>query len=148
MTAITGNDIELVRRSRSRERYRDFSDDERAAYARIHAALNELGQIALSGLGGARDYVLNLTSGFRPASGIRGGKPKDLWFGIYRKENDQRFLGNPQIFMIVSERGIEYGFAPLTHPDDFSNQEFGAFASRSPLDRALPASETHDDRSE
>ena len=25
--------------------------------------------------------------------------------------------------MIVSSRGIEWGFAPLTHPDDFSNQE-------------------------
>ena len=25
--------------------------------------------------------------------------------------------------MIVSGRGIEYGFSPLTHPDDFSNQE-------------------------
>lgn len=25
--------------------------------------------------------------------------------------------------MIVSDRGIEYGFSPLTHPDDFSNQE-------------------------
>src|SRR4029078_10111722 len=68
-------------------------------------------------------YVLKLTSGFHPASGIRGGKPKDLWFGVYRKENEKSFLGNPQIFMIVSSRGIEYGFSPLTHPDDFSNQE-------------------------
>jgi hypothetical protein len=25
--------------------------------------------------------------------------------------------------MIVSSRGIEYGFSPLTHPDDFSNQD-------------------------
>ena len=25
--------------------------------------------------------------------------------------------------MIVSDRGIEYGFSPLTHPDDFSNQD-------------------------
>jgi hypothetical protein len=37
-----------------------------------------------------------ITSGFHPASGVRGGKPKDLWFGIFRKENEQRFLGNPQ----------------------------------------------------
>ena len=25
--------------------------------------------------------------------------------------------------MIVSERGIEYGFSPLTHPDDFTNPD-------------------------
>jgi hypothetical protein len=25
--------------------------------------------------------------------------------------------------MIVSGRGIEWGFSPLTHPDDFSNQD-------------------------
>jgi hypothetical protein len=80
-------------------------------------------EIAVNELGGARDYVLKLTSGFHPASGVRGAKPKDLWFGIYRKENEKRFLGNPQVFMIGSSRGIEWGFSPLTHPDDFSNQD-------------------------
>lgn len=83
----------------------------------------ELGRIGVDALGGTRDYVLKLTSSFHPASGVRGGKPKDLWFGIYRKQNQERFLGNPQVFMIVSERGIEYGFSPLTHPDDFTNPE-------------------------
>ena len=120
---ITSHDIELIRQSRSRDRYTDFSDEERAAHKRVHEALRRLGEIAVEELGGARDYVLKLTSGFHPASGIRGGKPKDLWFGVFRKENEQQFLGNPQIFMIVSGRGIEYGFSPLTHPDDFSNQE-------------------------
>ena len=121
--SLTSSDIALIRQSRSRDKYADFSDEERAAYKRVHEALRKLGQMALAELGGARDYVLKLTSGFHPASGIRGGKPKDLWFGIYRKENEKNFLGNPQIFMIVSSRGIEYGFSPLTHPDDFSNQE-------------------------
>jgi hypothetical protein len=117
------NDIQLISQSRSRDKYSDFSDDERAAHKRVHDALHRLGEITRDELGGARDYVLKFTSGFHPASGIRGGKPKDLWFGIFRQENEQRFLGNPQIFMIVSSRGIEYGFSPLTHPDDFSNQE-------------------------
>ena len=120
---ITSNDIQLISQSRSRERYTDFSDEERAAHKRVHEALRRLGEIAVDELGGARDYVLKLTSGFHPASGIRGGKPKDLWFGVFRKENEQGFLGNPQVFMIVSGKGIEYGFSPLTHPDDFSNQE-------------------------
>jgi MrcB-like, N-terminal domain len=120
---VTSHDIELIRQSRSRDRYTDFSDEERAAHKRVHEALRRLGEIAVDELGGARDYVLKLTSGFHPASGIRGGKPKDLWFGVFRKENEQQFLGNPQIFMIVSGRGIEYGFSPLNNPDDFFNQE-------------------------
>src|SRR5262245_34889665 len=120
---VQGHDIELIRQSRSRDKYADFSDEERKAYQRVHAALAHLGRVALDELGGARDYILKLTSGFHPASGVRGGKPKDLWFGIYRKENQDRFLGNPQVFMIVSARGIEYGFSPLTHPDDFTNPE-------------------------
>jgi hypothetical protein len=50
--------------------------------------------VTVDELGGPRDYVMKLTSGFHPASGVRGGKPKDLWFGIYRNENEERFLGN------------------------------------------------------
>ena len=121
--ALSTQDIELIRQSRSRDRYADFSFEERRAHERVHDALQELGTTAVEELGGSRDYSLKLTSGFHPASGVRGGKPKDLWFGVYRKENESRFLGNPQLFMIVSGRGIEYGFSPLTHPDDFSNQE-------------------------
>ena len=116
MPILAGHDIELIGQSRHRDKYKDFSDDERAAHQRVHAALAQLGQIGVEELGGARDYVLKLTSGFHPASGVRGGKPKDLWFGIYRKENEERFLGNPQVFMIVSERGIEYGFSPSNAP--------------------------------
>ncbi len=120
---ISGRDIELFRQSRSREKYTDFTTDERTAHKRVHDALRRLGEIALKELGGERDYALKLTSGFHPVSGIRGRKPKDLWFGVYRKANDEKFLGNPQLFMIVSTRGVEWGFAPLTHPDDFSNQD-------------------------
>ena len=120
---INSRDIALIRQSRSHDKYTDFSVEERAAYKRVHEVLRQLGQTALTELGGARDYVLKLTSGFHPNSGIRGGKPKDLWFGVYRKENEKTLLGNPQIFMVVSGRGIEYGFSPLTHPDDFSNQD-------------------------
>ena len=73
---ITSHDIELIRQSRSRDRYTDFSDEERAAYKRVHEALRRLGEIAVDELGGARDYVLKLTSGFHPASGYSRRKAK------------------------------------------------------------------------
>jgi hypothetical protein len=120
---VTETDIELIHQSRTRNRYADFSDAERDAHTRVHEVLRQLGAIAVEELGGARDYSLKLTSGFHPRSGVRGAKPKDLWFGVYRKENEEPFLANPQIFMIVSQRGVEWGFSPLTHPDDFSNQD-------------------------
>lgn len=107
---LSAHDIELIRQTRSRDKYTDFSADERTAYKLVHEALRRLGEITVDELGGPRDYVLKLTSGFHPASGIRCGKPKDLWFGVYRKENEERFLGNPQVFMIVSSRGVEWGF--------------------------------------
>jgi hypothetical protein len=120
---LAGHDIELIRQSRSRDRYTDFSEEEKTAHRRVHEALRQLGEVAVDELGGTRHYVLKLTSGFHPASGVRGDKPKDLWFGVYRKENEDPFLGNPQVFMIVSDRGVEWGFCPLTHPDVFTNQD-------------------------
>lgn len=78
--------------------------------------LGQLGHLVVDELGGSRDYTLKLTSGFHPDSGVRGGKPKDLWFGVYRKDNERRFLGNPQVFMMVSERGIEYGLIFVNPP--------------------------------
>lgn len=120
---ISGADIEHLKSSRMRDRYAELTPDERWAHQRIHAALQHLGSIALGELGGEPTYLLKLTSGFHSSSGIRGYNPKDLWFGVYRRDNERTFLGNPQIFMIVSPRGVEYGFGALTHPDDFSNQE-------------------------
>ncbi len=70
--------------------------------------------------------MAQFTSGFHLVSGVRGALPKDLWFGIYRRENVDAFVGHPQLFLIVSGKetysGIEYGFAATTHPADFSNQ--------------------------
>jgi hypothetical protein len=60
------------------------------------------------------------TSQFYPESGVRGFVPKDVWFAVYNARNRDEFIGMPQVFMIVSERGIEYGFAASIHPNDFS----------------------------
>lgn len=52
--SLSGHDIELIRQSRSRERYADFSAEEKAAHKRVHEALLRLGQVALHELGGPR----------------------------------------------------------------------------------------------
>ena len=58
-TLITTRDLELIRQSRSRDKYVDFSADEQAAYRRVHEALDRLGQMTVDKLGGARGAYLN-----------------------------------------------------------------------------------------
>jgi hypothetical protein len=122
---IHSSDVELLRSSRDRDRYADLSSEERAAYERVHAALGRLGRLVQEELGGA-EYEVRLTSGFHLKSGVRGAIPKDLWFGVYRRQNAKEFLGNPQLFAIASGRGVELGFYTSTHPSDFSNSELKA----------------------
>ncbi len=121
---ITEEDIRLIASARQKAgsgtRYSELTEEERNAYGRVHAALEILGDLAARQLGHADDVAVRLTSGFHPAAGVRGYVPKDLWFAVYPTENADTLAGNPQIFMIVSERGVEYGFGAAVHPRDFS----------------------------
>ena len=47
MRRLLGRDIELIRQSRSRDKYTDFSAEERAAHKRVHEALRQLGDSSL-----------------------------------------------------------------------------------------------------
>ncbi|MDN4984296.1 DUF3578 domain-containing protein [Bradyrhizobium sp. WYCCWR 13022] len=123
--SIHSRDVELLRLSRDRDRYADLSSEESAAYERVHAALGRLGRLVQEELGDA-EYEVRLTSGFHLKSGVRGAIPKDLWFGVYRKQNATEFLGNPQLFAIASGKGVELGFYVSTHPSDFSNSDLKA----------------------
>lgn len=122
---ISSHDIELMRLSRSRDRYANLSPEERGAYERVHSALGQLARMVQEELGPA-DYDCRLTSGFHLQSGVRGAIPKDLWFGVFRRENATAFLGNPQLFAIASGRGVEVGFYTSTHPSDFYNSTLKA----------------------
>ena len=117
---IAASDIALFRSSKKKSKYADLTDAERDAYIRITKALKFYGNAVVDYLG-SDEYEVLFTSGFHLRSGIRGYVPKDLWFGVYAKENGSKWVGCPQIFMIVSERGIEFGFGPSTHPSGFSN---------------------------
>ena len=123
---ITSSDIELIASAREKAtsgtKYADLDQSERDAFGRVHTALAILGDIVAAELGDAEDVSVKLTSGFHPRAGVRGYIPKDLWFAVYPAENADTLAGNPQLFMIVSERGLEYGFGAAVHPNDFSTQ--------------------------
>lgn len=121
---ITSDLVTLIKQSREANiKYTDLSVDELHAYQTVYSTLESLGKEVLQRLGGTSKYVMKLTSGFSPVSGVRSYLPKDLWFAVYPKENEKRLAANPQVFMIVSERGLEYGFGAAVHPGDFSNSD-------------------------
>lgn len=116
---IRAQDIKLIGQARNaKKKWSDLSREELVAYQNIHDQLSQLGTVALAASSAYGEFELNLTSGFTPKSGVRGSLPKDLWFSVSPKSSP---LGMPQIYLIVSENGLEYGFAPVIHPSDFSD---------------------------
>jgi hypothetical protein len=119
---ISANEIQLIGHSKTKRKYDELSVEERDAYQALHEKLQRLGSFVKDNLQQPSNYVVKLTSGFNPNSGIRGYLPKDLWFAVSHQRNYDVLVGMPQLFMIVSEHGIEYGFAASIHPSDFSDQ--------------------------
>jgi hypothetical protein len=119
---ITSEDIRLIASSRAKAKYSNLSESEHAAYSRVTEALKALGNLQKSSLPNPDDFEVRLTSGFSVKSGVRGYIPKDLWFSVSPKQNTGDLASMPQLFMIVSERGIEYGYGASVSPSDFSNQ--------------------------
>ena len=119
---ITSRDVRLIASSRSKQRYTDLSDEEHGAYVRVADALQKLGDLLKSKLHNPNKFEMQTTSGFHVNSGIRSYIPKDLWFSVSPRANSKDLAGMPQLFMIVSERGIEYGYGASISPRDFSQQ--------------------------
>lgn len=124
---ITVEDVRLIASARTKAatglRYSDLTQEELDAYARVDIGLGALGKKLVSELSSKGNVELHTTSGFSPKGGVRGHVPKDIWFAVYPVENTERLAANPQLFMIVSERGLEFGFGAAVHPSDFSNQK-------------------------
>jgi hypothetical protein len=91
------------------------------AYLRIHNRLEEILHNALDRFPDTASFGGDTTLGFNPSSGVRSNRPKDLWCALYPKD---AAVIMPQIFLIVSHRGIELGYAAAIHPSDFTNPAF------------------------
>ena len=120
-STITAQDIQNLASSRSGKPYAELTDNERATYARVVDVLRANARRIVENLNTDMKLAVKETSGFSLPSGVRGRPPKDLWFAVFPEKNAQSLVANPQLFCIVSERGIEYGFGAVVHPSDFSN---------------------------
>ncbi|MCK0122553.1 AAA family ATPase [Loktanella sp. F6476L] len=121
--SITSEDVRLIASSRSKKKYAELSEAELAAYLQVSGALEGLGNLLKSKLKKPEKYKVGTTSGYHTKSGVRGSIPKDLWFSVTLAANAEHLAGIPQLFMIVSERGIEYGYGASVSPQDFSNMD-------------------------
>jgi hypothetical protein len=96
---------------------------DKEAYRKIHARLEQILAGTLSAFPGASSLDKCVTLGFNPTGGVRGNRPKDLWCAIFPRGAEAYM---PQVYLIVSHRGIELGYAAAIHPRDFSDQAFKA----------------------
>lgn len=79
---ITSEEVHLIASSRSKKRYAELCDEERAAYVRVSSALQSLGELLRSKLTDPNKFEVRTTSGFNVKSGVRSYIPKDLWFSV------------------------------------------------------------------
>lgn len=120
---LTSRDLQLIASSKAKQRYAELLPEELEAYVKVSHVLQSLGELLKSLLPEAEKYEVRTTSGFNIKSGVRGFIPKDLWFSVCPTANSATLAGMPQLFMIVSERGIECGYGASVSPNDFSQQK-------------------------
>jgi 5-methylcytosine-specific restriction enzyme B len=122
---ITGNDCRTFARCREPGvgAWAAMPEVDKAAYLRVHDRLGQIMSGVLGGDGLARTLDGRLTLGFNPTGGVRGTRPKDLWCAVFPRDAEAYM---PQVYLIVSHRGAELGFAAAIHPTDFTSPEFRA----------------------
>jgi hypothetical protein len=124
---IETSDIELFERykdapmyafgSQNKDAYVTDSDKEK--YWKIYEYIISASEQALNNIP-VKDAFYVKAPNYSPQKGIRGHRPKSLWCAI-RNKNSKIFNELPQIYVIVSERGIELGFAVSIPETDYSD---------------------------
>jgi hypothetical protein len=96
-------------------------EEDKKAYFRIHSVLQQILASTFEALPVEFSLDKCSTLGFSTSGGVRGNRPKDLWCAIFPRGAEAYM---PQVYLIISHRGAELGYAAAIHPSDFSNQEF------------------------
>lgn len=100
------------------------SDTEKQQYWRIYQKIAEACESAVSSLGLGEQLFVK-PQNYSEHRGSRGHRPKDLWCAV-RNIDSAAFNQMPQIYIIVSHRGIEVGFAVSISEDDYYDAEVKA----------------------
>ncbi len=98
-------------------------ETDKDVYRKIHARLDQILEETFSKISDSADFDSCTTLGFNINSGVRGNRPKDLWCAVFPRGGEAYM---PQVYLIVSPRGIELGYAAAIHHRDFSDPAFKA----------------------
>jgi hypothetical protein len=96
-------------------------EPDKDAYRRINTRLDQIVAATLSAFSDPPSLDKCTTLGFNAIGGVRGNRPKDLWCAIF-PAGAAAYM--PQIYLIVSQHGVELGYAAAIHRRDFSDPAF------------------------
>ena len=94
---------------------------DKRVYIKIYNLLERIVINTLSDLSLQDTFDTCSTLGFKLSSGVRGNRPKDLWCAIFPRGAEAYM---PQVYVIVSHRGVELGYAAAIHARDFTDATF------------------------
>jgi len=120
---ITGQNLTVF------EKYRDakghafvngvVSEEDKDAYWLIYTELCGAFEKAISDANLSGLFELR-KSRFARDGGVQGQRPRDLWAAAVNRNS--KVVGRyPQVYVIASENGLEFGFSAAIHEDDYYN---------------------------
>jgi hypothetical protein len=98
-----------------------MTESDKDTYRKIQDRLEQIVAATLSSFPDPTSLDKCITLGFNPSGGVRGNRPKDLWCAVF-PTGAEAYM--PQVYLIVSHRGVELGYAAAIHQRDFSDQAF------------------------
>ena len=99
-------------------RLSDLTPPERAAFVQTNAALERMGQSVTVEFGTPEAFSFQTTPGFDLAKAHDGGVPRMLSLVVFPQDQGQRRSPFPELFLALSNRGLEYGFGAVADTND------------------------------
>ena len=91
---------------------------ERKAFVQTNSTLEKLGRRVVAEFGTQDTLSFQTSPGFDLAKAHDGGVPRMLSLVIFPQEQGQRRSPFPELFLALSNRGLEYGFGAVADTDD------------------------------
>ena len=126
---ITNDKIKLFARNKSKALHafgsakypQTVTNSDKELYWEIYQELEDACKQAIINTGLSSDFYTKPKK-YSKIGGVRAHRPLDLWCAI-RNNNSEDFNEMPQIYCIVSDAGIEVGFAVSIPESDYSNSK-------------------------
>jgi len=100
------------------------TEEDKRSYGRIFEALRGAASAAMRDTS-SEDVLTLKEMNFSPQYGSRGHRPVDMWIAVCGADSEP-FGRMPQVYVIASRRGVEFGFAISINEADYHDQSVKA----------------------